>query len=204
MTKLVAVALVALPLTVKGQESGPQAPEPPLRSRAPESGDVSEPLPSGSGSERNKAYVAFAIGGGGDAWVRGSDPHSFRERGGSTMLALDAEAGRTLSPRLLLGVRYSIITFWWSSDTVPAGLWSLDAVTTYFPWKRGAFVRGGLGFGSGSEGGAFEVTATAGYAFPARGRFNLTADLEGTTRLHGNEAVNRIDLWRFALGFGWY
>lgn len=199
-------------------------PAPPPVSAAP----AARPRPP---KTREGWYIGFGLGGGDQdasattaAGPRGMEGLHLGHS--ATTIFLNFKAGGTLTPKLLLGGDLSYISSVADDENVATtlGVMNLDAVVTYFPARRGFFLRGGLGpsivaYAVDSDyAGRYETTASGfnvlaglGYALWLGGQFNLTANLDVSRQWYGETQSDFADLeiedtafWSLWVGFDWY
>jgi hypothetical protein len=197
----------------------PQAasPAPPPQYAAPGQRAVRPP------KTREGWYIGFGLGGGDGKVANEIETADFDELhyGGQSNVFMNFKVGATLTPKLLLGGDMSMLMSVASSDDISTslGILNLDAVVTFFPMRRGFFVRGGAGISSLSfaidtpigddEGSAsgFNLMGGLGYAFWLGGQFNLTANLDFSRQWYGESDDLDIDdsqFWSLWVGFDWY
>ncbi|HET6922820.1 MAG TPA: hypothetical protein VFI16_06700 [Anaeromyxobacteraceae bacterium] len=189
--------LALAPTSAPAQQPGAPPPEPgpaPADRPAPPPppGPAREPL------QRDAWYIGVGLGWGDGRLVDASGASTFGEllRGyGPVNLSLSFKVGATLGPKLLLGLDVASVRAAGSAGPFDAAVQvnAYRAMLTFFPWRRGLFVRGGAGFadlvldtsaGSTHHGG-FDLAAGAGYAFWLGRSFNLTVNLDASAQWYG-------------------
>ena len=222
--RTLAALLLTLPLAAAAQSPAPASPAAPEASPpalpAPAAPPpcpacpVCEPPPA-----RGRWYAGFGLGGG-----LGRATDSFGDGdlgnwvdGGSTTLFLQAQAGLTLTPHLLLGADVGVLGTASRVAGVGKSVWisNYDAMLTWYPLERGPFLRGGAGLSvftrswSGFSTGQFKggnLTVGAGWAFPLARSFNLTVHADYSSQWYGSNAISlsRSSFAALWLGFDWY
>jgi hypothetical protein len=166
----------------------------------------------------------------------GVGTHSFKEYLGKspTTASINFKFGATASPKLLLGFDLSGMSAVAEDGytTSKVSIINYDAMATYFPWERGAFLRAGVGLSrltvdlqNVPVGGGLEASGTnswgggnlsvgAGYAFWIGKGFNLTLNLDFTAQSYagGEERSGLIVIRKptssnyvaLGIGFDWY
>jgi hypothetical protein len=183
--------------------------------------------------QRGSWYIGFGLGGGDGSVNLPAGPinssggsTSFRNylRMSPTTVGINLKIGATLTPKLLLGGDITAIRSAGSQDGVDASLQITNylAMVTFFPWEKGFFLRGGLGFSkfnydvsggfsaSNSETGS-AVQVGLGYAWWLGKAFNLTANLDFAGQSYGNSSSDphgalpkSSSFWALGVGFDWY
>ncbi len=170
------------------------------------------------GPSRGKTYFGFGLGAGLGAFTVNGDSRSFSDplAGYSTVpLALQFEAGATLSPEFLLGGDLRLVRAQSTSKDIAAGAHMIDltCMATWYPLQRGFFVRGGAGLTAlGIKAASSDLVVGGGavlglgWAFWLGQQFNLTLNLDGSLAFFPSK-VDRPSSSRFLdlyVGFGWY
>lgn len=169
------------------------------------------------GQSRASAYFGFGLGSGLGAFTVNGGSRSFSEplHGSSVPLALQLEAGATLSPNVLLGGDLRLVRAQSTAGDVLVGLQMIDltCMATWYPVQRGFFVRGGVGLAAlGVKAASSDLVLGGGavvglgWAFWLGQQFNLTLNVDGSAALFPSKA-DRPSSSRFLdlyVGFGWY
>jgi hypothetical protein len=177
---------------------------------------------SSTSGQRDRWYIGFGLGSGGGSFGLDGARTNFRQAHGGPApvnLAFQLELGATLTPSVLLGGEISGIVSYADVGGADSTLTTsqLLLVTTWFPMRRGLFLRGGAGlagFEQELDDGAFRARARAsgvgllggvGYAWWLGERFNLTThvDVNGHAYVSGDGPDNSATVTAY-LGFRWY
>lgn len=233
--KKLAIAVIACGLvgsaahaleTLPPAAAAPELATPPATSAAPSApaapGTLPEPLATAPRARsRGGWYIGFGLGGGSGRARIGDESYSFEDllgRSGTTG-AINLRVGATVTPRLLVGFDGGAIGAIASGPSEIFQLNYYDLGAMFFPWERGAFVRGAVGrsvftidtdgpvlAGNGTYGG-WNALAGIGYAFWLGKAFNLTLNLDYQAHFlssSGGIDVSRGSGWSAWLGFDWY
>ena len=179
---------------------------------------------SAQDKERNPWYIGFGIGTGFDAsWQVEGEEITFDDwaEGMSNVgpkMSLNFKIGGTLSPKLLLGGDITAIAQG-STDVLGKGwaqITNIYGVMTFFPAKRGPFLRGGAGFSNlllevdsvfglnaKEQYTGFGFLVGAGYAFWLGRRFNVTLNIDHSRQFYSGDP-NRSRFTILYIGFDWY
>jgi hypothetical protein len=224
----------------QAQAPAPYPPPPHALPPAPPAAPTPAAGPPRGAKERDGWYIGFAVGGLGNARIELEDgiADSFAGYAGddTAQLFLNFKVGATLTPRLLLGFDLTSMYAAWDGPGTEglATVSNYDAVVTFFPARKGLFVRGGLGLatfsydaewmrytedpephvaptsGSGSATG-LSLLAGVGYAFWLGRSFNLTLNLDVSRQGYGardDDPLGMVPeastLWALYAGFDWY
>jgi hypothetical protein len=207
MRKIAAALLAALPLVAAAEDVGPTT------------------SPDPEAPRRDAWYAGFGLAGGGGQVTAAGGTATFKQiLGGSpTNVALRVEAGKTLTPRLLLGLDVTAFNSAIRESEYSASITivNADAMVTWFPMERGLFLRGGLGLsryayqvslaGATGSAGTNGVNAAAGlgYAFWLGDSFNLTVGLDASGQWWGDHdggttGPRTSSFWALGVGLDWY
>lgn len=191
-------------------------------------GGAPPPRVAGDGPRvRSPWYLGFGLGFGAGAVGPSGDRRTFRDLvGGGTpaSFALQAEAGATLTRRVLLGGEVLVAGAAAHPDDPLLGpttrtvrVANLDAVITFFPMGEGLFFRAGAGASrlalsvkspEGSSGDAYlgtNVLGGVGYAFWVGRRFNLSLKLDRSRQWYrGDASPGTSSFWAAYAGLAWY
>lgn len=212
--------------TLPPAAAAPELATPPATSAAPSApaapGTLPEPLATAPRArQRGGWYIGFGLGGGSGRARIGDESYSFEDllgRSGTTG-AINLRVGATVTPRLLVGFDGGAIGAIASGPSEIFQLNYYDLGAMFFPWERGAFVRGAVGrsvftidtdgpvlAGNGTYGG-WNALGGIGYAFWLGKAFNLTLNLDYQAHFlsgSGGIDVSRGSGWSAWLGFDWY
>ncbi len=202
MRKIAAALLATLPLLAAAEDAAP--------ADAP---------------RRGAWYAGFGIAGGAGRVSDAAGTNGFGQvlGGTPTDVALEAKAGATLGPRLLLGLDLTAFRAARQESEYSASITivNADAMVTWFPMERGLFLRGGLGLsrwayrvslagasGSAAANGA-NLAAGVGWAFWLGEAFNLTVNLDASGQWWGDHdggttGPRSSSFWTLGAGFDWY
>jgi hypothetical protein len=184
--------------------------------------------------QRGSWYIGFGLGGGdgsvnlpSGALSSSGGKFSFKEYLGPspTTVGLNLKLGATLTPKLLLGGDITAIRSNSTDSGVDASLQITNylAMVTFFPWEKGFFLRGGLGFSkfsydvnvsgtslSNSESGT-AAQVGLGYAWWLGKAFNLTVNLDFSGQSYGDSGSDPYgalpkssSFWALGVGCDWY
>jgi hypothetical protein len=174
---------------------------------------------------RKPWYIGFGVGSGvGAAWTIDGQEITFDEwfdgmETVSPKISINFKVGATVTPRLLLGLDLTGLAQM-ADDPIGTAMLQISNVygmATYFPFKKGLFLRGGGGYssftadvvtpmGSGSsEADGYGFLGGIGYAFWLGKRFNLTLNADHARQYYSG-ANNPHESWYTSLyvGFDWY
>jgi hypothetical protein len=173
---------------------------------------------------RDVWYVGFGVGSGGGSYVLGDQRVNFRHTHGEGLspfqLALQLEAGATLTRNVLLGGEVSLLQSWAGEGSYDSNLTLLQLLTvvTVFPTERGVFLRAGAGLAGLSQewddgfqyayssvwGGS--ILGGVGYAWWLGRSFNLTLHADVSAQWYANATGDPSSSagMNAYLGFRWY
>jgi len=184
-------------------------------------GAASVQAPAAQGDpERDSWYIGFALGGGPSPnYTSGGESRSFDQWFGGAShgvpLFVNFKVGATLNERSLLGFDATGMGQLTEEGVSPTGQIQISnafAVFTYFPQRRGLFLRGGGGLselmmevgGFSSHTTGYGVLGGVGYAFWLGRSFNLTLGLDHSRQFYSSSEVARSHFTALYLGFDWY
>lgn len=177
---------------------------------------VSSPAFAGKPHERTGFYIGFGVGLGGANWTEGSALDGSSEDSGGG--AVNFRIGGAIRRDVLIGLESS--TWARSENGATLGFQAVTAAVTYFPGNVGAYLRGGLGFGSSS----FEVNAAVmglpvnvsetdsgwallaagGYEWRLSNKFALGPEIEFVYFGLRGELIDTVGIINGTLQFNWY
>lgn len=169
--------------------------------------------------QRRSWYIGFGIGSGYGWFDFPGESISFNEmfEGFNTAtLTMNFKVGGTVSPYMLVGFDWTAIRRAGSAEGISAAVQinNYDAVFTYFPFKEGFFLRGGLGFAGAIQdisgygiatAYGFDILLGTGYAFWLGRSFNLTLNADYSMQFYGGgDEPDGSKFINIYLGFDWY
>jgi hypothetical protein len=177
---------------------------------------LSSSASAGNPHNRTGFYIGFGVGLGGANWTEGSALDGSSEDSGGG--AINFRLGGAIRPDVTIGLETS--TWAKSEDGATLGFQAVTAAVTYFPGNVGAYLRGGVGFGSsnfeidtqvfgtpvnvGNTDTGWALLAAGGYEWRLSSKFALGPEIEFVYIGLDGELIDTAGIINGTLQFNWY